>query len=228
LLDHNPVVEAAVQLAGGEWLLLSDPVRILEAHIPEAVAPTLEAVEHAARAHGLHAAGFLSYEAGTAFGLPAHEASRDVPLAWFALFEDAATRRIRQIPSGDGYALGTFEPSVDRAAFDCGFRRIKDRIAAGDTYQVNYTFRLDGPFRGDPRSLFADLVAAQGSRHSTYISAGELAVCSASPELFFERAPGRTPAEPFLLTTRPMKGTVRRGRTLGEDATRCEGLQASA
>lgn len=86
---------------------------------------------------------------------------------------------------------------------------------------MNYTFRMEGVFSGHAESLFADLAAAQEGRYSTFLDLGGIAVCSASPDLFFERAGQR-------LVTRPMKGTAPWGRTLEEDRRQAEALHASA
>ena len=53
---------------------------------------------------------------------------------------------------------------------------IKEHLAAGDTYQVNLTFKMLGEFEGDPRALFADLIEAQRGRHSAYIRIGDWAI----------------------------------------------------
>jgi para-aminobenzoate synthetase/4-amino-4-deoxychorismate lyase len=97
---------------------------------------------------------------------------------------------------------------------------VKDYIANGETYQVNYTMRLEGGFRGDARLLFTDLVRSQDGRYAAFIRASSLAICSGSPELFFHR-------EGRLLTTRPMKGTARRGLTLADDRAQRDRLLAS-
>jgi para-aminobenzoate synthetase/4-amino-4-deoxychorismate lyase len=111
-------------------------------------------------------------------------------------------------------------PSLTRADYDADIDRIKAHIAAGDTYQVNYTFRLRSPFTDDPRSLFQQLVGAEDSGYAAFIDAGAHAICSVSPELFF-RLEGTT------LTSRPMKGTVPRGRFSVEDRERAEWLRTS-
>ena len=100
------------------------------------------------------------------------------------------------------------------------FDRIKEHLAAGDTYQVNLTFKIVGQFAGDPRALFADLVSAQRGSHSAFISSAEWSICSASPELFFD-------VDGMTIRARPMKGTVGRGRTLSEDAGAARRLQTS-
>jgi para-aminobenzoate synthetase / 4-amino-4-deoxychorismate lyase len=40
-------------------------------------------------------------------------------------------------------------PTVDQAEYRDAFERVQRYIAAGDTYQVNYTYRLRAPFSGD-------------------------------------------------------------------------------
>ncbi len=99
-------------------------------------------------------------------------------------------------------------------------RRIHEHIAAGDTYQVNYTYRLRAPWDGDPFERFTALARAQRSRYAAFIDAGRYAVLSASPELCFR-------LEDDLLTCRPMKGTAPRGLTLVEDRLQAAGLRAS-
>src|SRR5204863_6684761 len=94
-------------------------------------------------------------------------------------------------------------------------------VGIGDTYQVNYTFDLQGRFSGDPFSLFADLAAAQRGCCSAFIQTGSHAICSASPELFFTRDTG-------TIETRPMKGTARRGRTVAEDEDAAARLRTSS
>jgi para-aminobenzoate synthetase/4-amino-4-deoxychorismate lyase len=99
-------------------------------------------------------------------------------------------------------------------------RRIHEHIAAGDTYQVNYTYRLRAPWDGDPFERFSALARAQRSRYAAFIDAGRYAVLSASPELCFR-------LEDDLLTCRPMKGTAPRGPTLVADRLQAAGLRAS-
>jgi para-aminobenzoate synthetase/4-amino-4-deoxychorismate lyase len=93
-------------------------------------------------------------------------------------------------------------------------------LAAGESYQVNLTFPLATPFRGDPFSLFARLARAQRADGAAYLDFGRFAICSASPELFLEREGSR-------VRMRPMKGTANRGRTLAEDRNRAAALRRS-
>jgi para-aminobenzoate synthetase/4-amino-4-deoxychorismate lyase len=217
-------IEALLRGPGDRWLHFTRPTRVVRADHPAAVLPVVAAIEHAARDRGAHVVGFLTYEAGRAFELSVHPSPADLPLAWFAIF-DAPPTEIDHVSywcshDRDRYTLGSLTPTVGRVEFERAFELIKKHIADGDTYQVNYTFRLAGTFVGDPRALFADLVASQEGRYAAFIRTGQLVICSASPELFFSRT-GRQ------LIARPMKGTTRRGRTLSEDRERRDALHAS-
>ena len=97
--------------------------------------------------------------------------------------------------------------------------RVRDRIAAGDTYQCNLTVRMAGRVHGDPFGLYRDLALGQRGAHNAYLDLGRFAVASASPELFFERR-----GDEVLL--RPMKGTARRGRHPREDEVLARRLRA--
>jgi para-aminobenzoate synthetase/4-amino-4-deoxychorismate lyase len=98
--------------------------------------------------------------------------------------------------------------------------RIRDLIAAGHTYQVNYSFPLTSSFNGDAYELYRNLYLAQGAPYSAYLDLGRFKVLCLSPELFFERRGN-------LCITKPMKGTVKRGRWLEEDRELARWLGAS-
>jgi para-aminobenzoate synthetase/4-amino-4-deoxychorismate lyase len=188
-----------------------NPIEVIEANALEDVRPALGRVERAA-AEGLYAAGFVSYEAAPAFdrALRVRQKS-EVPLLWFALFDAPADAlREESSPGAEGFQLSTWEPTVTREAYGRGVADVRDAIARGDTYQVNYTFRLRARFQGDDFALYERLRAAQPTRYGAYLNAGRFRVLSASPELFF-RVEGRR------IVTRPRKGTAARGRWAEED-----------
>jgi para-aminobenzoate synthetase/4-amino-4-deoxychorismate lyase len=185
------------------------------------VLPVLRRVEEAV-ARGLHAAGFLTYEAAPAFdaALVTHPPDPRLPLAWFALF---ATRE--EVPALEGipdepFTLGAWEPSLGAEAYARRVGRIREWIAAGDTYQVNFTLRLAAAFAGSDLGLYGALCRAQRSAYGALLRIGDLSVVSASPELFFRWAGGE-------LELRPMKGTRPRGRWEDEDAALAAELVAS-
>ncbi len=206
--------------AAGGWLRFSQPAEIITAERLHQVGPAVQRLA-AGVAAGWHAAGWLSYEAAPAFdaALRTHPADGALPLVWFGLFP-APEVIPPPAPGAGGYSLGAWTPTVTEAGYHAALVRIKDHIARGDTYQVNYTYRLRAPFAGDPWALFVDLAAAQRAAHGAYVDTGRWAACSASPELFFQ-------LEGRRLTARPMKGTAARGRTLAEDEAQAAWLQAS-
>jgi para-aminobenzoate synthetase/4-amino-4-deoxychorismate lyase len=185
---------------------------VLRAERLDEVVPVLDAVERAV-ADGLHAAGFVAYEAAPAFdpALVTHPPDPRLPLAWFAVFE-ARDDVHPAWEAADGEAeIGPWSIDVAEPAYLATVERIRALIAAGDTYQTNYTARLRAPFRGDPVALYERLCLAQRSAFCAYLDLGEgRTIVSASPELFFS-AHGRE------MELRPMKGTRPRGRWPEED-----------
>lgn len=196
-----------------------DPRDIICVSHPKDVGPALDRIERAVHS-GLHAAGFLSYEAASGLDpvLKTH-APEDFPLMWFGLFRKRENIPV-EIPCGSHYNLGTWRPSVSRADYDTALNRIRDFIIAGDTYQVNYSFRLRANFSGSSLGLYHDLCRAQRTDYAAYLDIGQFQILSASPELFFALKNG-------ILTARPMKGTAPRGRWREEDETRAKQLQKS-
>ena len=208
-------------LGSGRGLACPPPYRILTAARAAEVAPVLAEVERATAA-GDWAFGYVSYEAAPGLD-PALEvvdpAADDPPPAWFGLCGSPVEVPPVRAPRGGGRAT-RWTPdwtSLDHAnAVD----RVREHIAAGDTYQCNLTDRLRASFAGDPAALYAGLAAAQCGRYNAYLDLGRFVIASASPELFFEWAGDR-------LRTRPMKGTAARGRDPVEDGERARRLRAS-
>lgn len=186
------------------------PVRVVTAVSPQDVLPALVELETAVRAENLYAAGFIAYEAAAAFGLAVHAPLDELPLLWFGLFEGFEEIVEWPIANGQLPTVGTWQPAIDRAGYDAAIGQIKEHIAAGDTYQVNYTFPQHARFAGEPLAYFAELVAAQQASYAAYLDIGRFAICSASPELFFTLDGTR-------LSSKPMKGTAVRGLTLAQD-----------
>lgn len=172
---------------------------------------------------GRWVAGWVSYEAAPAFkdGFQVKETAEtpfaDLPLAWFAVFD---RRRPVAETSQAGYAIGPWESTVSASDHQGAVEGILRRIEAGDTYQVNLTFRMHADFEGDEASFYWDLIRSQRGGYGAYLDAGRWVVLSASPELFFEWEGGR-------VTSKPMKGTAPRGLDLVEDLESCRLLRAS-
>ena len=204
-----------------EWRTFREPLAVVRATRPEEVARCLAEADRAVRRDGCYAAGFVSYEAAAAFGLPTRTARPDgLPLVCFGLFHPGTVTTERALPVGGAYHTGQWGASIDPAEYAAAIRRIKSHIESGDTYQINFTFRLTAPFAGDPVALLRDLDLAQEGPWGAYVDDGRFAICSASPELFFRVDGDR-------IECRPMKGTAPRGLWAAADRLQAERLVTS-
>ena len=175
---------------------------------PEEVVPALALVQERVQS-GLHAAGFLSYEAAGALnGDLTTCVAGAFPLLCFGLFEKRSSAPFP--PASEPFVTSDWEATLDEERFAGAVGSIRELIAAGDCYQVNFTMRQRFSFSGCPRSFFNELRRCQPTPYSCYLETGHYRILSASPELFFSFSDG-------ILTTRPMKGTAPRGRWFEED-----------
>lgn len=112
--------------------------------------------------------------------------------------------------SGDTYRIENLRFSQDRQEYLAKVARIQEYIAAGDTYQVNFTLKLLFEYSGGAAALYETLRRNQSVSYGAFIKTGMRQILSFSPELFF-RKQGRD------CWVRPMKGTSARACTLAED-----------
>ncbi|GAA3560347.1 aminodeoxychorismate synthase component I [Microlunatus spumicola] len=209
--------------AGGGVLWFGEPVRTVVATTVEQVLPALREVD-AACADGLWATGFVTYDAAPAFDaaftVPGRRREDDLPLVWFGLH---AAPLDRPAPaSGDITIPGPWRASVGREAYEVAFDTVQAAVRRGETYQTNLTLPLTAAWDdgADDLGRYERLLVAQGDAFGAYLDLGRHHVLSVSPELFFAR-------RGTMITTRPMKGTARRGRSGAEDDERLAGLLAS-
>ena len=211
-------------LVAGTGLLFGSPHRVLVANSAAEVVPVLMEAEQATR-QGCWAFGYVGYEAAAGLDpcLAVCAASpNDPPLVWFGLCDEPTPVPPIAAPGGAGraYTAAAWQPGWTRAKYRDDVARIRDNIAAGDTYQCNLTSRLHSTITGDAVGMYADLALNQRSRYAAYLDLGRYVIASASPELFFEWVGDR-------LLTRPMKGTAARGRTCAGDQQRRQELLGS-
>ncbi|WP_447727789.1 aminodeoxychorismate synthase component I [Sphingomonas koreensis] len=198
---------------GADARLYRDPVRIVTAGSPEEVQPALAALD-AARGKGLHAAGYLAYEAGHALEPRLGTPAASGPLLWFGLFEGYETVAAAEVPAllpdPAGAWIGSPRPRISRTDYDAAFARVHDWIEAGDIYQANLSFRASVRLLGDPLAVYAAIRGRAAAGYGGIVWTGSDWLLSFSPELFFALRDGE-------LIARPMKGTTPRGATPEED-----------
>lgn len=181
----------------------------------------------AGQAAGLYAVLLADY----AFGEALHDMAADGVLAlyWFAAceYQDAAQTESWFAAQDDGQAAGVAELSADtdRTAYVKTIDAIQAAIARGETYQINYTYRLNFTVYGAPLALYRRLRARQPVPYGAlaYLpddQGAAFCLLSCSPELFV-RCDGRT------ITAEPMKGTAAMKQD-GQDEARRLALQNDA
>jgi aminodeoxychorismate synthase component I len=186
--------------------------RVVSTVRPEEVADVLAEVDRSTVAGGW-AFGFVSYEAARGLdpNLDVHRPIDGLPLAWFGIGSQPTAVPVVTAPAPGGYSAGPWTIGWTADEHQHAVGAVRDRIAAGDTYQVNLTTRLTAPVGGELPEFYADLALGQRGCYNAYLDIGRFVIAGASPELFFELSDGR-------LRTRPMKGTAPRGRSPDEDA----------
>ena len=176
---------------------------------------------------GRHAVGLFSYELGAELHDIAPHAgdqaqveillfdrcerfSADQATAWLATREQAMAEQ----PAG----IAQISASVSEAEFNAAITRIHAYIEAGDSYQINYTYRLYFEAFGAPLALYRRLRARQPVPYGALVALPDgRALLSLSPELFVRHAQG-------VATARPMKGTAAASDDPMEDAASAQAL----
>ncbi|MGG1946251.1 bifunctional anthranilate synthase component I family protein/class IV aminotransferase [Trinickia sp. NRRL B-1857] len=145
--------------------------------------------------------------------------SREQVDAWLAALDRSLSS---DVPPSVGASAALPPPSVAGAAnvtesvtqdaFVEAIAAVHEALRAGESYQINYTYRLSFDAFGSPVGLYRRLRERQPVRYGALIALpGDEWVLSCSPELFVEKHGAR-------LRTRPMKGTTARGVSPEDDA----------
>src|SRR5690606_9088835 len=110
------------------------------------------------------------------------------------------------------------QSGMTEAGFLQAIARIHDYIKAGDTYQVNFTYRLHFSTYGPITALYRKLRQRQPVPYGALISLPDGgAILSLSPELFLRHEAGQ-------LIAQPMKGTAPASGDAAQDAARSKAL----
>ena len=200
--------------------LFTKPIKELKTRDIDQVEALLKEVETYQEA-GFYAVGYVSYEAAPAFEkkLAVHPA----PLMGEYLLYFTIHQEVETLPFPEDYEAvdlpANWKEEVEAPAYQEAIKTIHHHIRQGDTYQVNYTVQLSQELKSDPLAIYNRLVMEQKAHYNAFIQHDDVAILSISPELFFEQ-------EDRLLTTRPMKGTTRRGLTNQTDLKEAAWLEA--
>lgn len=103
--------------------------------------------------------------------------------------------------------------------------KIQEAITEGDTYQVNYTTRLSSKLHYPISTLYTYLTQKNNGGYTALLDTEEVKVASISPELFFQKGTFNKKAN--IIVSKPMKGTMPRGKNSVEDQLNYEKLMNS-
>ena len=116
---------------------------------------------------------------------------------------------------------GESEGSVP-ADYAAAFAQVQAELHAGNSYEVNLTYREQVASAVDPVSAYLRLRAANPAPYSGYLQHHGVHLLSSSPERY------ATVDRHRVLEARPIKGTTPRGRTPEEDRALAELLRTDA
>jgi para-aminobenzoate synthetase len=151
-------------------------------------------------------------------------AGREQALAW----TEETAERLRTlgsaaapVPPAPG-ETSEFQLRQSAAEYLRDIETCQEHLAAGESYEICLTNELVGPPCAEALSLHRVLRRVNPAPYAAYLRLGGVEVASSSPERFIalDRA-GR-------LEARPIKGTVARGATPGEDREAAARLRAGA
>lgn len=216
--------------------LLTEPVCLLGCSGEDDVFEFLELAE-SYRKQGYFLAGWFAYEFGYLLEPVLHAlgrtGERHNTIAMLGVYKapliyDHATG---EFSGGTGWPvssamepyclLDNLETNISEQEFLAGVEKIQHYIRSGDTYQVNYTFKLDFSLTGSVAALYRRLRQNQSVAYGCWMRHGGQDIMSFSPELFFA-------ADHRSIRVRPMKGTLGRGKTGKEDLRQAEILAGDA
>ncbi len=200
--------------------LFTKPIKELKTRNLDQVEALLREVE-AYQEQGFYAVGYVSYEAAPAF--EKKFAVHSAPLMGEYLLYFTIHEEVETLPFPEDYEAvdlpANWKEEVEAPAYQEAIETIHHHIRQGDTYQVNYTVQLSQELKSDPFAIYNRLVVEQKAHYNAFIQHDDVSILSISPELFFEQ-------DDRLLTTRPMKGTTRRGLTNQADLQEAAWLKA--
>ena len=203
----------------GEAKVFANPERLICAWNIDDVPKALQDMEDS-RAAGKWLAGYASYELGYALETKLKSlmpSERRSPLLCFGVFSgpdnNTKQRLERQAFQEKDYAELDHPVAIwSENDYEIPFNVLANYISSGDFYQTNLTFPMTSKYKGTVLGLYERLKSLQPVKYGGVVHFSEgPAIISRSPELFFKVDNNGN------ISTRPMKGTLPRGKNAQED-----------
>jgi len=151
-----------------------------------------------------HWVGYFGYAARA--DLPA----KSMPGVPDAVWMCARGAEFSVLPTGGEEPVTIHESPLD-PQYASAYARVQEHLRAGNSYEVNLTYRERHRSARDPLAIHERLRAINPAPYSGMLQHGDTWLLSASPERFARIDRSRT------LETKPIKGTTPRGHTPAED-----------
>jgi len=180
-----------------------NPIEIISAFDNDGVKKAFHRIEKIKDDY--HIVGYLRYEAKDVF--LGRQVKSKFPLLYFECYTNYKNFTP---PENSPQVFLKAKPEITYAQYAKAIEQIKEEIANGNTYEVNYTydFLIETPYNAE--EIFYGLIGQQKTPYCALINNKFEEIISFSPELFFRKT-GNT------ILTKPMKGTLRRGKNPQED-----------
>ena len=203
----------------GERHTFTKPIKELKTRNLAQVKDLLAQVEDYQQ-QGYYVVGYVSYEAAPAFEekLAVHPAPLMGEYLLYFTVHDSVEKSSIPLNYDEIDMPSNWKEETSKVEYEKAIAQIHHHLRQGDTYQVNYTVQLKQEVIANPFAIYNRMVVEQEAGYNAYVEHDEMAVISMSPELFFEQ-------EGRQLTTRPMKGTTKRGLTDQEDLAQATWLE---
>jgi para-aminobenzoate synthetase/4-amino-4-deoxychorismate lyase len=193
---------AFVRRHGAGWRVFSDCRAKIRARQPsEVIAALIDADRWAA--DGFFVGGYVGYAAGSAFDTSLTGRADDGYLVALDVF--AAAETWESLPDPGPVVLPSWQANLGEAEYGAVVEDIRGRIARGEVYQVNFTYRLHAE-KLDPWGWFCVIAAADAPPFATYFWDGDRAIMSLSPERFYAAEGDRVVCQPMKGTAAPLGG----------------------
>ncbi len=115
----------------------------------------------------------------------------------------------------------SFKGNFTHESYVAAVQRARQYIIDGDIFEVNLSQRFEAELHIPPYKLYTRLRGINPAPFAAYLSFDDLKIISASPERFLKVSGDK-------IETRPIKGTIKRGRTPAEDKIQAQTLLNSA
>lgn len=149
--------------------------------------------------------GYVRYEVKDIF------LGRNIKSKYPLLYFEAYDKFEEFIPNKNPRDVFLFpRPKISFEEYKKGFNDIKKEISLGNTYEVNYTIDFEIETEYNSEEIYNYFLKYQKTPYNALIKNKYEEVISFSPELFFKKKGSK-------IFTKPMKGTIERGKTPKED-----------